>query len=355
VFKARSAFVAGLVCCAATAAFALPASAATTIGAPPQPNPTAGGFLNCPWGYASDTQAAIVGHGQTIVVPSATDTVLDSFSLYIAQLTDAFGQLVGEPQTITYKAYVAPWDGSTLTTGAPVWQSDPLTLTTSSDPAQWETTVPTGGVELAIGQQYAIYFATDETNGSNTPEDLGCGILASGNVYADGGSLLRGMGGAITNTGWQWGAPEFGSQDVAFKAMFSAPVTDPGGGGEETVYTFDGFYAPVNNKDAQGNYILNGVKAGSAIPVKFSLGGDYGLDVFEADYPKSQAIECTSSADVDGIEETVNAGGSSLSYAAGSDTYNYVWKTDKAWADSCRQLVVKFDDGTTARANFKFH
>jgi hypothetical protein len=122
----------------------------------------------------------------------------------------------------------------------------------------------------------------------------------------------------------------------------------------ETVYEFDGFFAPVNNKDAQGNYVLNSVNAGRAIPVKFSLGGDYGLDVFEAGFPKSQVIECDSQAEVDGIEETVTAGASSLSYAADTDTYTYVWKTSGGWEDSCRQLVVKFDDGTTARANFKF-
>jgi hypothetical protein len=352
VNKARGAFIAVLVF-SAFALSALPASAATTIGAAPQPNPTVGGYLNCPWGFVSDTQAGLVGHGETIVAPNATDTVLDSFSLYVAQLTNAFGQLVGGPETITYKAYVAPWDGSTLTTGAPVWQSDPLTLTTSPDPSQWETTVQTGGVTLATGQEYAIYFATDETNASNTAADLGCGVNASGNVYADGGSLLRGMGGAITNTGWQWGAPEFGSQDVAFNATFSAPVS--GGGGEESLYAFDGFYAPVNNKDANGNYILNAVKAGSAIPVKFSLGGDYGLDIFEAGYPKSEAVDCNSQAEVDGIEQTVNAGSSSLTYDAGTGRYHYVWKTDSSWAESCRQLVVKFNDGTTARANFKFH
>ena len=88
--------------------------------------------------------------------------------------------------------------------------------------------------------------------------------------------------------------------------------------------------------------------------MKFSLGDDFGLDVFETGFPKSQVIGCDSGAPVDDLEETVTAGSSSLSYAAGSDTYTYVWKTSKAW-EGCRQLVVKFDDGTTARANFKFH
>jgi hypothetical protein len=130
------------------------------------------------------------------------------------------------------------------------------------------------------------------------------------------------------------------------------PTPDPA---PEPIYAFDGFYAPVNNRDAQGNFVFNKTNAGAAIPVKFSLGGDYGLDIFEAGYPKSEVIACNSQAEVDGIEETVTAGNSSLSYAAGSDTYTYVWKTSKAWEDTCRQLVVKFDDGTTARANFRFH
>ena len=37
------------------------------------------------------------------------------------------------------------------------------------------------------------------------------------------------------------------------------------------------------------------------------------------------------------------------------DTYTYVWKTDKNnWAKTCRQLVVKLNDGSFYRANFQF-
>ena len=127
--------------------------------------------------------------------------------------------------------------------------------------------------------------------------------------------------------------------------------TDPG---SETIYTFDGFFQPVENRDAGGHLVLNKVQAGSAIPLKFKLGGDYGLDVFDAGYPKSETIACNSAAEVNGVDQTVNAGSSSLSYNASTGTYSYVWKTDKAWQDTCRQLVLKFDDGTIARANFTF-
>jgi probable HAF family extracellular repeat protein len=113
--------------------------------------------------------------------------------------------------------------------------------------------------------------------------------------------------------------------------------------------TFEGFYQPVDNLPT-----LNKTKAGSAIPVKFSLGGDKGLDIFAAGYPKSRQIDCDSTAPLDAIEETATAGSNSLSYDATTDRYTYVWKTDKAWANTCRQLVVKLADDTEHLANFKF-
>jgi hypothetical protein len=116
-----------------------------------------------------------------------------------------------------------------------------------------------------------------------------------------------------------------------------------------STFAFSGFFAPVDNRPT-----VNSVKAGSAVPVKFSLGGDRGLAIFAAGYPKSQQTTCVAGASVDGIEQTVNAGSSSLSYDAGAKTYNYVWKTDTAWKNTCRQLVIIFTDGTVARADFAF-
>ena len=98
---------------------------------------------------------------------------------------------------------------------------------------------------------------------------------------------------------------------------------------------------------------LNVVKAGSAVPVKFSLAGYQGLAIMMAGYPVSTVTLCGNTA-TDTIEETVTAGPSSLSYDATTDRYNYVWKTDKLWAGTCRTLTVKLSDGTTHTANFKF-
>ena len=113
------------------------------------------------------------------------------------------------------------------------------------------------------------------------------------------------------------------------------------------LWNWTGFFTPVSNTS------LNIVKAGSAVPLKFSLDGNQGLDVFAAGFPASAATACTSDAG-NLVEETSTAGSSSLSYDAGSDQYSYVWKTEKGWAGSCRQLVVKLADGSVRRANFQF-
>jgi hypothetical protein len=117
---------------------------------------------------------------------------------------------------------------------------------------------------------------------------------------------------------------------------------------EPLSYNFSGFLSPVDNLPT-----LNQVKAGRAIPVKFSLEGDQGLDIFADGYPTSQPIDCDSGDPVDAIEQTVSAGQSGLSYDATTDQYTYVWKTAKDWT-GCRQLVLRFDDEQEYKANFEF-
>ena len=115
-------------------------------------------------------------------------------------------------------------------------------------------------------------------------------------------------------------------------------------------YDFKGFFPPVENLPT-GNV----AKAGRAIPVKFSLSGDQGLDIFPEGYPTSVKINCDWTPDILAtIEGAETAGGSSLNYDATADQYIYVWKTEKAWVGTCRQLIVLLNDGTYYRANFTF-
>jgi len=154
-----------------------------------------------------------------------------------------------------------------------------------------------------------------------------------------------------------------GSPAIDAALLANCPATDqrgvsrPQGAGcdigayelESVGYNFSGFFQPVDNLPT-----LNVVQAGVGVPVRFSLSGDHGLDIFAAGYPISQKIACNSAAPQDAIEETVIVGSSRLSYDAASDTYTYVWKTSKSWAGTCRQLLIRLNDGTEHQANFRF-
>jgi hypothetical protein len=114
-------------------------------------------------------------------------------------------------------------------------------------------------------------------------------------------------------------------------------------------WQFTGFSQPVDNEPT-----VNRMNAGRAAPVKFSLGGDRGLDIFAAGYPQVRSVPCGSSTDV--VEETTSSDSSHLSYSSADDRYTYLWKTDRAWAGQCKQLVLKFADhwNSDQSATFSF-
>jgi hypothetical protein len=110
---------------------------------------------------------------------------------------------------------------------------------------------------------------------------------------------------------------------------------------------FTGFFQPVDNDG-----VLNVVKVGSAIPVKFSLGGDFGLDVL-LKIPTASAITCPTGAGADDIEQ-VTTSPSGLTYDAASGQYTYVWKTLSGWKGTCKQLHLPLSDGVDHTALFQF-
>jgi hypothetical protein len=165
--------------------------------------------------------------------------------------------------------------------------------------------------------------------------------------YGDGSGNLPGVISGYTCTGPAHTYSTFGTYTVTIS------VTDKDGGtGSNTathfvIFNWSGFFQPVDNLPT-----INSVNAGRAIPVKFGLGGNKGLNIFVPGYPLSLQVACDTGAPMDTIEQTVTAGSSSLSYGGGQ--YNYVWKTEKSWAGTCRQLIVKLIDGTEHVATFKF-
>ncbi len=111
-------------------------------------------------------------------------------------------------------------------------------------------------------------------------------------------------------------------------------------------YQFGGFDRPLGGGDA-----VNVVKAGSAVPLRFSLGGYRGMNILAAGFPATVSYVCATTPPATATEPIATNG--SLSYDAGSDTYALVWKTTKSW-DGCRMLQLKFSDGSVASAYFNF-
>jgi hypothetical protein len=167
--------------------------------------------------------------------------------------------------------------------------------------------------------------------------------------YGDGSGDLAGTVSANVCTGPSHTYSTFGAYAVVIKVTDKDHGTGSNTVTHTVIYNFGGFFGPVDNLPA-----INLANAGSAIPVKFTLGGNKGLNIFASGYPKSEVIVCNSAATVNGSEETRTAGASSLAYDASTGQYIYVWKTDKAWAGTCRQFVIKLNDGTFHRANFMF-
>jgi predicted amidohydrolase len=115
------------------------------------------------------------------------------------------------------------------------------------------------------------------------------------------------------------------------------------------LYNFSGFFPPIADMPT-----VNEVNAGRAIPIKFSLSGNKGSNIFAPGYPVSRPVDCIDNLPISKVVETITANGSGLSYDAASDTYTYVWKTDESWEGTCRQLIVRLNDGSERVAFFKF-
>ena len=106
-----------------------------------------------------------------------------------------------------------------------------------------------------------------------------------------------------------------------------------------------GFSQPVDT----GASVLNTVKGGSTVPVKFELFAgsreltDTGLVSFSA-----RRVTCPGGATVDEIE-TLVSGSTSLRYDTSSGHFQYNWKTPTG-AGTCYTLTMSAADGVTSLA-----
>ena len=302
------------------------------------------------FGARADTHANFSPDGETIAFTSARDGNSEIYvmnadgtnqtRLTSNNATDEFPTFSSDGEKMAFSSnregnfeiYVMNSDGSGTPTrltnnlvsdSKPDW--GPLPDTT---PPDITLTTPADGAAYTLGQQVnAGYSCQDEM----------------------GGSGLASCVGTVPN-GTPIDTATVGSKTFPVEAADNAGNTASKSHAYSVVYDFGGFFSPVDDPPT-----FNTVKAGRAIPVKFSLGGDQGLDIFAEGYPRSGTIPADPDAPLDNIEQTEPAGESSLSYDPTTDQYTYVWKTDKAWAGQTRQLVLKLDDGSEHEANFELN
>ncbi len=112
-------------------------------------------------------------------------------------------------------------------------------------------------------------------------------------------------------------------------------------------YPWSGFFEPTNNPQ-----VLNRARSGTAIPVRFSLGGNHPAPVFAAGSPEVTSVSCPKWTS-DQIEETVSASSSGLQYESATGRYVYVWKTATNWV-GCKRFRLVLKDGTVREAIFRF-
>jgi hypothetical protein len=118
-------------------------------------------------------------------------------------------------------------------------------------------------------------------------------------------------------------------------------------------FSFKGFYSPVRNMPAR-----NRMKAGRAVTLKFSIGGNYGYNIVQTGSPTSRSVACDRVSSERTLEGTRSSSRktsrNNLYYNRGSGRYEYVWRTDHRWAGTCRVFSLTLVDGTTHEAQFRF-
>jgi hypothetical protein len=206
-----------------------------------------------------------------------------------------------------------------------------------------------GAKTLALSnpQTQELVFDLDRTKPrvvSGLPASIGLGksVAAAYTCVDDQGPETSGI---FSCTGSIAVGGNLDSSSVGTKTL---TVTAEDGAGNVTTATFtyeviwdrfSGFLRPIGESENSGS-------AGQAVPVKFTLGADYGLNVIAEGYPRTKA--CGAADDTAVAAVAVET----LGYFDGQ--YKWTWKTDKAWSGTCRELIVKLADNTIHRATYRF-
>jgi extracellular elastinolytic metalloproteinase len=110
---------------------------------------------------------------------------------------------------------------------------------------------------------------------------------------------------------------------------------------------FGGFQPPIAAPPG-----LNDANAGSTVPTRFTLSEQGGAPDTAAVFA-SQQVDCTTQVPSGPIAPALTPGSRELE--SSGDQFSFNWKTEAAWAGTCRQLLIRLQDVADPVAFFRFH
>jgi hypothetical protein len=202
--------------------------------------------------------------------------------------------------------------------------------------------------EFNISQQTITYTVADHTPPRITLSSPSDGATYKVGDYVqawfacDDGPFGSGMNGCKGDlpAGSQLDTSSVGARTFTVTAYDRAGNVSRLSNAYSVIYDFTGFAPPAADYPS-----ATSMRAGEAVPLKFSLNGNRGLDIFAFNSPTW--LPCGA------LDGTTPADGT-LSYNASADRYTYLASTSKSWAGSCRDLIVTLRDETVHRARFIF-
>lgn len=198
-----------------------------------------------------------------------------------------------------------------------------------------DTTPPS--IDLRSPLEGAVYLLGDpvEADYSCADEPGGSGLASCTGTAAHGAAVDTGSVGEST---FRVDAADAAGNSAVARSLY------------RVVYPFEGFLSPVRNRPGTNRRL-----AGLPVPIRFELDGDRGPDVVEEGWPRVARIECGSGEEpADGEPARHPRWFKELAFRRRKERYVFMWRTERDWAGTCRQFMLKLDDGTVKRADFQF-
>ena len=283
---------------------------------------------------------------------TATYTVVDRTPPTIALTTPAAGAVygLGEQVGAGYSCADEAGGSGIATCAGSVADGAPVDTSSVGEKTFTVNAADVAGNPASTSVKYTVVDRTPPSVALSAPADGAVYVLGQRVLAAYSCADQAGGSGVATCEGPGADGAAIDTSTVGAHSFEVRTTDNAGNPGSRTVsysvvYDFDGFFWPVKNLPSSNRW-----KAGTPVPVRFSLGGYRGARPEAAGYPQS-----TRCGGGDG-EQVARAAKKKpvFEYARRSGRYTLLWKTEKRWAGQCRVFVLKLDDGSVHTARFEF-